>query len=433
MTLPSLLSLRPSQRPSQSLSARQRPAASVWALALLGTALLAACSKPAPAPEPVRAVRTVKVGAEAAGSATDFAAEVKARVESRLAFRVPGKLVRRTVDLGDAVRAGQLLAQIDPQDLKLAQEAAQAGVQAAHTQHEQTLADQKRTKDLFDQGFVSAAELERRDNAVKAAAASLAQARAQLNVQGNQAGYSQLLADVSGVVTAIEAEPGAVLGAGTPVLRIAQDGPRDVVFQVPEDQVGRVRALLNQRGALGVTLWGSEASLPATLRELSAAADPATRTFLAKADLGGKAEVRLGQTATVRLALGSASPAMAAKAAKASTAAVGTQAIKLPLEAIGEQKGQAVVWLLDAAQMTVTPHPVSLAAHEGRQAVIAGGLAPGQEVVVAGVHALTAGLKVKRYVEPGQAALGSVATPVALGGSAAAANAATAPASAASR
>lgn len=364
--------------------------------AVLLLAGLSACSRPAVAPEPVRAVRTVKVGAEALTGGVDYAGDVRARTESRLGFRVGGKLVRRAVELGDTVRAGQLLAQLDPQDLKLAQEAAQAGLLAAQTSHDQALADQRRTKELFDQGFVSAAELERRDNTLKSAAASLAQARAQLNVQGNQAGYAQLLADVSGVVTGVDAEPGAVLGAGTPVLRIAQDGARDVVFQVPEDKVRAMRALLARKNALVVAIWGTDQVVPATLRELAAAADPATRTFVAKADIG-RADVRLGQTATVSVANGQTVGA--------------APAIKLPLEAVAEQSGRTVVWLFDANSGTVQAQPVTLAAHEGRRAVIAAGLKPGQEVVVAGVHALTPGLKVKRYDEPapGSAVLGSVA------------------------
>jgi RND family efflux transporter MFP subunit len=374
----------------------------------LAALLLAGCSRPAAAPEPVRAVRTLTVGAEALTGATDYAAEVRARTEARLGFRVGGKLVRRTVELGDSVRAGQLLAQLDPQDLKLAQEAAQAGLLAAQTSHDQALADQRRTKDLHEQGFVSAAELERRDNALKAAAASLVQARAQVSVQGNQTGYAQLLADVSGVVTGIEAEPGAVLGAGSPVLRIAQDGARDVIFQVPEDRVKAVRALLARKNALAVTIWGADASLPATLRELAAAADPATRTFLAKADVG-RADVRLGQTATVRVA------------GAASAAAGAAPAIKVPLDAVAEQGGKNVVWLLDGASLTVQPQVVSLAAHEGRRAVVASGLNPGQEVVVAGVHALTPGQKVRRYVETTVtgAVLGTLETPVAVASAAA--------------
>jgi membrane fusion protein, multidrug efflux system len=373
-------------------------------LLLLG---LVACSKPEPAPEPVRAVRTQIVGDAAAAGTLEFAAEVKARTESRLGFRVGGKLLARPVELGQNVRAGQLLGQLDVTDLGLGAEAAQAALRAAQVNLDQALADFKRNDELHAQGFISAAELERRASARNAAQATLEQARAQASVQGNQAQYSRLVADVAGVVTAVEAEPGAVLAAGTPVLRIAHDGPRDVVFQVPEDRIAGVRALQVKAGALSVVLWGAAgAPLPATVREVSAAADPAGRTFQVKADVGRGADVRLGQTATVRLP--SARPGAAADGV-----------MRLPLPAVAEVGGRSVVWLLDAAAMTVSPHPVLVAGAEGNQVLIAQGVTPGQEVVVAGVHVLTPGQKVTRYVEPqrGRAALLPAALPVSTGAS----------------
>lgn len=354
---------------------------------LLLAAGLAGCSRPQAQPEPVRAVRLLTVGQGSAAASQEFAAEVKARTESRLSFRVGGKLLERRAELGDSVKAGQLLARIDPTDLQLGQEAAQAALRAAQANLDQVTADLKRARELFAQNFVGAAEVERRDTAVKAAQAQLEQARAQAGVQGNQAQYARLLADVSGVVTAVEAEPGAVLGAGTPVLRLAHDGPRDVVFSVPEDRVAALRALRGKPGAIQVTLWsgsgaGVPAPLPATLREVAAAADPATRTYLAKADVG-RAEVRLGQTATVRVA-------------GASREGV----VRLPLSALTEQGGRSMVWLLDPQEMTVRPHPVQVAGADGRQVLVSGGLAVGAEVVTAGVHALAPGQKVKRYQEP---------------------------------
>lgn len=229
------------------------PWASVSALLL--AAGLAGCSRPQAQPEPVRAVRLLTVGQGSAAASQEFAAEVKARTESRLSFRVGGKLLERRAELGDSVKAGQLLARIDPTDLQLGQEAAQAALRAAQANLDQVAADLKRARELFAQNFVGAAEVERRDTAVKAAQAQLEQARAQAGVQGNQAQYARLLADVSGVVTAVEAEPGAVLGAGTPVLRLAHDGPRDVVFSIPEDRVAPLRALRGKPGAIQVTLW----------------------------------------------------------------------------------------------------------------------------------------------------------------------------------
>jgi RND family efflux transporter MFP subunit len=155
------------------------------------------------------------------------------------------------VDLGSTVKPGQVLARIDAQDLMLAQTAAQAAVAAARTNRDQAGADYKRFVDLQRQGFISAAELERRDSAFKAAQAQLEQAKAQADVQVNQAGYAQLRADAAGVVTGVDAEPGQVVAAGTPVLRVAQDGPRDIVFAVPEDQVAAVRPRRPPRRAQG--------------------------------------------------------------------------------------------------------------------------------------------------------------------------------------
>jgi RND family efflux transporter MFP subunit len=349
---------------------------------LLAAAVLAACSKPAPPPEAVRAVRTQVVSADSAGGVHEYAAEVRARTESRLSFRVAGKVVRRAVNLGDTVKAGQVLAQLDPQDLRLGQEAARAAVNSAQVNWQQADADFKRFKELRDQGFISAAELERRETTLKAARAQLDQARAQSSVQVNQAAYTTLSADAGGVITGVDAEPGAVVAAGTPVLRLAQDGPRDVLFSVPEDQVAELRTLAQAPGALKVRLWGEgQRLLPASVREVSAAADPATRTFLVKADIGAAA-VRLGQTATVLVD-------------RPRTVGV----IKLPLSAVMEMQGKASVWVVDKASMTVKPQPIQVAGAEGNTVLVSGGLQPGQTVVTAGVHVLTPGQKVKFYEE----------------------------------
>lgn len=351
-------------------------------LATLLPALLSGCGKQPAAPEPERAVRTQLVSTGAASASHEYAAEVKARVESRLSFRVSGKLLTRAVNLGDTVKPGQVLARIDAQDLKLAETAASAAVAAARTNRDQAGQDYKRFVDLQRQGFISAAELERRDSAFKAAQAQLEQAKAQADVQGNQAAYAQLVADGAGVITAVNAEPGQVLAAGTPVVSVALDGPRDVIFSVPEDQLARVKAAAAVPGALKVKVWGSDKTAPLTLREVAAAADPVTRTFLVKAD-AGKLDVALGQSATVVLDLPSLSGV-----------------IKLPLTAVLQQGGKSSVWVLDGASMTVKAVPVQVGGAEGNDVVIAGGLTAGQEVVVAGVHVLNPGQKVKRYVPP---------------------------------
>lgn len=354
---------------------------------------LVACSKAPTAPDPVRAVRTLTVAAQSAGGSYEYAGEVRARTESRLSFRVGGKMLRRAVDLGDSVKAGQVLAQLDPQDLRLGQDASRAAVAVAQAGFDQNAADFKRYKDLHDQGFIGGAELERRESALKTARAQLEQARAQSTVQGNQAGYSTLLADASGVVTAVELEPGMVAAAGTPVLRLAHDGPRDVVFAVPEDKVGLIKALATKPGHFKVRLWGATGEpLPATIREISAAADPVTRTFLVKADIGNAAAsgIRLGQTAAVQVELPQ-TPGVT----------------KLPLSALREEQGRSSVWLVDSQAMTVSSRAVQIAGADGNEAVISGGLAPGQIVVTAGVHVLNPGQKVKFYVDPAATAAAS--------------------------
>jgi RND family efflux transporter MFP subunit len=347
---------------------------------------LAACSRQAVAPEPVRAVRTLTVETGSAGGTHEYAAEIRARTESRLGFRVGGKLLSRAAEAGQRVKAGQVLAQLDPQDLRLAQNAARAATEAAQVNADLAASDLKRAKDLFAQGFVSGAEIDRRETQLRAAMAQLEQAKAQAGVQVNQAGYAVLTATAPGVVTAVEAEPGAVLGAGTPVVRMALDGPRDVVFSVPEDAVARVRALQGRVGALKVKPWGGAGTLSATVREIAAAADTATRTFLVKADLG-RAEVQLGQTATVVLDL----PRQ-------------DGVIRLPLSAVAKIEGQTAVWVVDKTSMTVKLQPVAVAGAEGNTVVVASGLTPGAVVVTAGVHVLTPGQKVRFYVAPVAAA-----------------------------
>jgi RND family efflux transporter MFP subunit len=354
--------------------------------AVLGVLLLGACSKPEPAPEPVRAVRTMTVTADTAGGQHEYAAEVRARIESRLGFRVGGKMVRRPAEVGQRVTAGAVLAELDPQDLRLGQDAAGAAVKAARVNLDISTAELKRYKELRDQGFISSLELERREATVRSAQAAFDQAQAQASVQGNQASYSILRATTAGVVTAVEAEVGAVLGAGTPVVRLAHDGPRDVVFAVPEDAVAALRPLLGAEGGLRVRLWAGSEEFPATLREVAAVADPATRTFQAKADVGD-APVQLGQTAAVLIDL----PKIAGVA-------------KLPLSALLQQQGKTSVWLLDKPSMTVKPQPVTVGGADGNSVIIAGGISPGQVVVTAGVHALAPGQKVKLYLPDGVAA-----------------------------
>jgi membrane fusion protein, multidrug efflux system len=357
-------------------------------------ALLAACSKPAPTEEPVRAVKVITVGVSPLNSGYEFAGEVRPRVESRLGFRVAGKIVKRQVELGQRVKAGQLLAQIDPQDYRLAADAARAQVAAARTNQELAAADYKRYATLKDQNFISGAELERRETTLKAAQAQLEQAQAQMASQGNQASYANLVADVAGVVTAVEAEPGQVVSAGTPVVRIAQDGPRDVVFSVPEDKIGEIKP----GASVKVRVWTANTQIEGKVREIAASADPVTRTFPIKVSLDAANALPLGSTVyVVPLSLSHA----------------GAPAIKLPTSALRQEGKETAVWVLDQASMTVKPQVVQIATADGNEAVIGGGLQPGMLVVSAGVHVLSPGQKVTIY-QPREAAV--AASPAASAG-----------------
>lgn len=347
-------------------------------LLLAAAAVLAACSRGAPPEEPVRAVKVITVGEGTLQAGVDFSGEVMARAESRLGFRVSGKIIRRPVELGQRVQAGQVLAQLDAQDFKLSETAARAQLAAAATNRDLAAADFKRYKDLKEQNFISGAELERRDSNLKAAQAQYDQAQAQLSGQGNQAAYTTLVADMAGVVTAVDAEVGQVVAAGTPVVRIAQNGPRDVLFAVPEDKVRALRVGLPAQ----VQPWSSPSPLDATVREVAASADPVTRTYAVRAALQGKAELPLGATVSVRV----------------QALAPGDQAvIKLPTSALMRDGAGSAVWVLDPKAMVVQATPVEIASTDGNEVVVRSGLKPGMQVVSAGVHVLSPGQKVTLY------------------------------------
>ena len=370
--------MRNKSRDAVPASAACPRGARLWGVGLLAAAaFLGGCSKPPPAEEPVRAVKLLTVGESAYGSGYEYAADVRPRVESRLGFRVAGKITRRAVELGQRVQAGQLLAQVDATDYQLAADAARAQVSSATTQRDLAAADLKRFQGLRDQGFISAAEIERRTAQLKAAQATLDQARAQLSSQGHQAGYTQLLADAPGVVTGIEAEVGQVVSAGTPVVRVAQDGPRDVVFAVPEDRVAGVRA----GQVVDVRAWASDVRWTGTVREVAASADPVTRTFTVKVALAGDAPP-LGATVYVL---------------PRHSGAQGAPVIKLPTSALRQAGQGSAVWVFDAASGTVQSQPVEVATADGNEVVITAGLKPGMQVVATGVHVLSPGQKVSVY------------------------------------
>lgn len=352
---------------------------------LFSLGALTACSRPEPPPVPVRAVKVMTIGVQSQEFSHEYAGEVRARSEARLGFRVSGKVAARPAEVGQRVRAGQVLAQLDGSDYALASQAAQAQVVAAATQRDLAAADVKRYAELKAQNFISGAELDRREAALKAAQASLNQALAQSGVQSNQKGYTALVADRPGVVVGVEAEPGQVVAAGTPVVRLAYDGARDVVVAVPEDQIAAIRV----GGPARVRLWASDAVHNAQVREVAAIADPASRTFAVKLSLQpslvGGAEVPLGSTAYVQFV---------------APAAAGLPGlITVPTSALWRQGQGSAVWVFDASALTVKAQPVQVGMADGNRAIIVAGLKGGEQVVVAGVHVLVEGEKVTLYQE----------------------------------
>ena len=361
------------------------------ALAALVTTLVA-CSKAEAPQEPLRSVKLLTVAGSDLNLGGEYAAEVRARVESRLGFRVGGKLVQRPAEPGQRVTAGQLLALVDAQDFQLAAQAAQAQVSAAQSQRDLAAAEFKRFEALKVQNFISGAELERREASLKAADAALNQAKAQAQAQGNQAGYARLTASHAGVITAVEAEVGQVVSAGQPVVRLAHDGPRDAVFAVSESAIMAIR--IGQ--SMQATVLSTGQMVQGTVREMAASADPVTRTYAVKLALAPGVALPLGGTLNVR-------------ATGVSGSAV--SAIKLPTSALRQEGQGTAVWVLDEATMTVNSQAVQLGMVDGNEVVVTSGLQTGQKVVSAGVHVLSPGQKVTVYSPDGKVPASAPAAP----------------------
>lgn len=341
---------------------------------VLAVAALAACSKPAEKSPDIRPVRAIVLAASDVAIDAEFAGEVRARVESRLGFRVGGKIVARKVDVGTLVKKGQLLMQLDPQDLQLSQAQALAALRAAETSRDLANAELKRYQELRSKNFVSAAVLDAKEAAFKGAQANVDAAQAAYRGQSNQAGYAALVADIDGVVTAVEAEVGQVVAAGTPVVRVARQGEKEVVVGLPEDKVESLRRVADVQ----VRLWADpQRTVAGKIREISPIADAATRTYTAKVSIPDTlADARLGMTAVVLF-----------------NSKMATPQIKVPLTALFYEKSATSVWLVE--RNTVRLVPVNVGAAVGNQIVLSGGVQAGQTVVTAGVHLLKPGQQVK--------------------------------------
>lgn len=351
-----------------SLAHLGRALTMIWLICVL----LAACSRPVERAEEIRPVRAMVVAADNSKSLIELAGEIQPRYESQLGFRVGGKLIARKVEVGSTVKRGQLLMQLDPSDLQLAQSQAKTSVNSAESSLALAKADLDRYRELRQKNFVSQALLEAKEAAYKSALADHEQANAGLKVQANQSSYSNLYADADGVITALLAEVGQVVAPGMPVVKLARAGEKEVRVSIPEDQI----EVLGQATDLAVKTWANpNVAISGRLRELSPIADPATRTYTAKISLPrAGSEIRLGMTASVQFAV----PTMAG--------------IRLPMTALVNSKEGNAVWVVENGVVKLVP--VQLASASGSEVVVTQGLIGGQKVVTAGVNQLRAGQKV---------------------------------------
>lgn len=329
---------------------------------------LSACGS-AETPPPVAPKVLVQPAGAGDAGVTVYTGEIRARHEVDLAFRVGGKIAARLVDSGMMVKAGQPLARLDPADLQLSRQAAQAQVAAAESEFTTAGAERARYADLVAKRFVSQAAFDAKENAFRSAQARLEQARAQSRISGNQAEYGTLVAEHEGVITGVLADAGQVVSAGQPVFRLARPEEKEVAIAIPEGRLAELKAARQ----IAVSLWAQpELVMAGEIRELAAAADPATRTYAARIRIVDPAPaVALGMTA--RVILGSPSSA----------------AIVVPLTAVVDNGKGPQVWVVDDGKAMI--RPVEVAAFREDGAAIASGLKAGEMVILTGQRRLVDG------------------------------------------
>ena len=325
-----------------------------------------------------RPVKVVRIGDEVTAGVMSFAGEVRARYETTLAFRVPGKMIDRPVEVGDRVRKGQRVARLDSADYQLGTAALNAQLTSAQAERDFALDDLTRYRELLSLRVISPAEFDRHDTAYTTARERVVALEAQLSQATNQLQYTDLLADRDGVVTALEVETGQVVAAGQPVVKLARLDEKEVHIDIPEQRVAEIE--LHQK--VSVTLWADgNRRITARIREIAAAADPASRTYRVKATLLEKQdEARLGKTATVWIPVTTA-PRLA-----------------VPLSAVftpQNEPGRPRVWLVDEQAGTVRSVPVQLGEALDGERIVVAGVVSGQLVVSAGVQRLAEGQAVR--------------------------------------
>ena len=354
------------------------PALSLSSIALAGL-LLTACSKPAAPAAIVKPVFVTTVTSANSAQSRSFTSVVHARVETELGFRTGGKVIERLVEVGDSVKAGQVLARLDPVDYQLAVKSAADQVQAASVDAQQAASDEARFRRLLADGSVGAADHERQKARADAAAARLDQANRQLELARNREAYATLVAPYAGVVTTLRFERGQVVAEGQPVLSLARDGEREIVAELPEDWVGRARSLVATAAP-----WNEPKSqVRLVLRELAPQASVQGRTYRARysAAPDSRAPVDalpLGSTMQLTLSGPQAGPATAV----------------LPASALLKGSGPAGVWTLNSKGSGLVFTPVQVVSIDDATVQVTG-LATGSKVVSVGAQKLDAGIAVR--------------------------------------
>ena len=338
--------------------------------------LLGACgSDEESVAEPIRPVRVVTVEKREAGETISLTGQVHAQEEVSLSFRVGGRMIERAVNVGDRVEAGQVIARIDPEPARNALQTARANLAAAMGQVTRVRNDYDRQETLLAQGWTTRARYDEAQEARKSAEAQLDSAQAQLNIAEDQLGYTELVADGPGIVTARGAEPGEVVAAGRMIVQLARQGGRDAVFDVPARMIQSAPA----DPVISVALT-SDPNVRTTgrVREVSPQADPVTRTFQIRIGLHNPPEaMRLGSTVVGSMQLG------------------GAGAIEIPASALTQSNRQPAVWIVDRATNTVALRNIDLERYDLARVVVAQGLETDDIVVTAGVQALRPGQQVR--------------------------------------
>jgi RND family efflux transporter MFP subunit len=343
-------------------------------LAMLAIALAGCDDKVAEKEAVGRPVLVATVHYEAESPERSFVGTIKPRIETDMGFRVPGKVAKRLVEVGQTVDVGQPLAMLDEVDLKLQAEQAEAEFRAATGVLAQAGASEQRARDLRAKGWTTDAQMDQARAAAEEARARLNRAERSVELTRNSLSYATLVADTRGVVTATLIDAGQVVASGQTAIRVARFAEKEAVVAIPETLVGRAK-----EGVASVTLWSEpNKKYAAKLREIAPAADPATRTYLAKFSLPGAGEtVSLGMTATLTLA----DPAT-------------ERVARLPLSALYSQGGDPSLYIVED-KGEVSLKPVTVKSYESKNVVISGGVDEGSKVVVLGVQKLDPAQKVR--------------------------------------